>query len=328
MSGIDRRRDYLPYDAITLENRELRVVVFPELGGRIWSIVYKPFNREILWHNPHVQPQQVPFGSAFDDVWCGGWEEMFPTAAPGFINRAPFPDHGELWSLPWDASLEESSGSVALRLHCQAPVSGAGVEKCFSLRGDDPRLDVTYAITNRSKLELPFMFALHPAFAISGGERIDFPEMSVDLEPTYLGTLEGVAAPFAWPFAPRDGKPLDLRTVCSTASKEVYYLYGYDYRSGWCSLTDPEAQLTVGFVFPPNLFRSCWLFATYGGWRDHHVVLLEPCTSRPQQIETAIEKQRVVCLAPGATWRAAIAFLVQRGLSSVSGLTSEGKFQE
>jgi len=328
MSCIDGRRDYLSSDGITLENRRLRVVVFPELGGRIWSIVYKPLDREILWHNPRVKPQRVPFGSAFDDVWCGGWEEMFPTAAPGTVNQKPFPDHGEVWCLPWTARVEESPGAVALRLHCQAPLSGATVEKCFCLREEDARLEVTYTLTNQSKDELPFMLALHPAFAISGGERIDFPEMSVDLEPSYLGTLDGVTAPFAWPFAFRDGEPLDLRTVCSSSSKEVYFLYGHDFRSGWCALTDLAERLTVGYIFPPKVFQSCWLFATYGGWRDYQVVLLEPCTSRPQQIEMAIEKQRAIRLAPGASWQTAVTFLVQKGLSSVSGLTSEGRFRE
>ena len=328
MPRNDRPGRYAPDSAVTLENQNLRVVVLPELGGRVWSIVYKPLEREILWHNPQIRPERHPLGTAFDDVWCGGWEEMFPTAAPGTINQKPFPDHGEVWCLPWTANAEDSSGSAGLRLSCQGPLSGATVEKYFRLCGDDSQLEVTYAITNTSKHELPFMFALHPALAISGGGRVDFPAMSVDLEPSYLGTLEGVTTPFEWPFALRNGNPLDLRRVCTVASKEVYFLYGHGYQSGWCALTDPEARLSMGFVFPPDVFRSCWLFATYGGWRDYQVVLLEPCTSHPQQIEMAIEKQRAVRLAPGASWRTAVTFLVQRGLSSVNGLTSDGRFRE
>ncbi len=327
MQGTSRRGTYLSYDAVTLENQEMSVVILPELGGRIWSIVYKPLDREILWHNPQIKPQRHPVGTAFDDVWCGGWEEMFPTAAPGLINQRPFPDHGEVWCLPWTAKVEQSSGSPTLRLSCHAPLSGTAIEKCFTLRGEQPCLEVTYTVTNQTKDECPFMFALHPALAVSGGESIDFPEMSVDLDPSYLGTLEGVPAPFAWPYALRRGKPLDLRTVSSSASQAVYFLYGHGYQSGWCALTDPAAQLTAGFVFPPGVFRSCWLFATYGGWRDYEVVLLEPCTSRPQQIETAIEQQRAIRLAPGASWQTAVTFLIQRGLSSVSGLTSDMRFR-
>ena len=328
MSHNNRPGHYVSNDAVTLENGNLRVVVLPEIGGRIWSIVYKPLNREILWHNPQIKPERHALGTAFDDVWCGGWEEMFPTAAPGTINQKLFPDHGEVWCLPWTAAAEESSGADGLRLSCQAPLSSVTVEKCFRLRGDDARLEVTYTVTNMSKDELPFMFALHPALAISGGERIDFPAMSIDVEPSYMGTLGGVAAPFAWPFALRNGNPLDLRTVRSAGSKEVYFLYGHGYQSGWCALTDRAARLSTGFVFPPNVFRSCWLFATYGGWRDYQVVLLEPCTSHPQQIESAIEEDRVVLLAPGASWRTAVTFLVQRGLSFVNGLTSDGRFRE
>ena len=311
MRCIVHRGSYLSFEAVTLENAKLRVVALLELGGRIWSIVYKPLGREILWHNPHVQPQRASLGSAFDDVCCGGWEEMFPNAAPGAINQTPFPDHGEIWCLPWRAQVEESPDAVTLRMSCLAPLSGAAVEKCFRLPEEDSRLEVTYTVTNQSRAELPFMFALHPAFAVAGGERIDFPEMSLDLEPSFLGTLEGVAAPFAWPIALRHGEPVDLRTV-RAGSKEVLFLYGYDFQSGWCTLAYPRSRLAVGFVFPPGVFRSCWVFATYGGWRDYHAVLLEPCTSRPQDIETAIEKQRAVRLAPGASWQAAVTFLVKR----------------
>ena len=305
----------------------LRVVVLPELGGRIWSIVYKPLDREVLWHNPRISPQKIPFGSGFDNVWCGGWEEMFPSAVSEEINGQQFPDHGEIWSLPWTATQEETPRSASLRLSCKTPISGVSVEKCLSLAGDAAKLHVAYTIRNLASIELPFIFALHPAIVVSEGYRIDFPSMSVDLEPSFLGTLARAPASFSWPLANRDGMSTDLRTVCAPSSREVYFLYGHGYQEGWCAITDPASCFTAGFTFSPEVFRSCWIFATYGGWRGYHVALLEPCTSRPQQIAAAVEHGLAARLPPDGTWSTKVTFIAQEGLSFVGGLTREGTFR-
>jgi len=253
---------------------------------------------------------------------------MFPTAAPGEINGERFPDHGEIWCLPWAAMREETAASARLHLSCKTPISGVAVEKCLSLVGDEAKLHVAYTIRNLADIELPFIFALHPAMAVSEGHLIHFPPMSVDLEPSYPGTLTGAPASFPWPLAHRDGTSTDLRTVCSPSSREVYFLYGHGYQEGWCAITDPASRFTAGFTFPPEVFRSCWIFATYGGWRGYHVALLEPCTSRPQQIEAAIEQGRAARLPSDGTWSTTVTFVAQEGLSSVVGLASDGMFRE
>ena len=328
MPTIDTRWNLLSHRSVILENRALRVVVLPELGGRIWSIVYKPRDRELLWHNPRIPPQKAPFGAPFDNVWCGAWEEMFPTPAPGVINGETYPDHGEVWSLAWDATTESQQESVTLQLRCETPISAIRMEKRITLREGEPRLEVAYSLTNLSQSDFPFLFALHPAFQVTPRSRLDFPPMSVELEPTYPGSLVGVQSPFAWPFATRGGKPVDLRIVQPDSSGEVYFFYGTNFREGWCAITDTRERLTRGLVFSPEVFRSCWLFATYGGWRNYHVAILEPCTSYPQQIEQAIQKGQASTLPKGGKLETTVVFQVQEGLSSVSGLGTDGSFRE
>jgi len=328
MPSFDARWSFFSHSALIVENRKLRVVVLPELGGRIWSIVYKPLDREVLWHNPRIDPQKVPFGAGFDNAWCGGWEEMFPNAAPGEINGEQFPDHGEIWSLPWAIAQEEMVAPDTLRLTCKTPISGASVEKCLSLARDAAKLQVAYTIRNLTSIELPFIFALHPAMAVAEGIRLDFPPMSVDMEPSYPGTLTGAPESFPWPLAHRGGTSTDLRTVCASSSREVYFLYGHGYHEGWCAITDTARRFTAGFTFSPEVFNSCWIFATYGGWRGYHVALLEPSTSRPQQIEAVVEQGRAARLPPHGTWSTTVTFVAQEGLSSVGGLASDGRFRE
>lgn len=51
---------YRGLDAVLIENELLRVVVLPQLGGKIWSIVDKRRDCELLWHHPRVGPRPAP----------------------------------------------------------------------------------------------------------------------------------------------------------------------------------------------------------------------------------------------------------------------------
>ncbi|MFB3920885.1 MAG: DUF5107 domain-containing protein [Terriglobia bacterium] len=327
MPTVDTSWSFRPFRAVILENQSLRVVVLPELGGRIWSILAKSYNRELLWHNPRIPPQTAPFGAVFDNVWCGGWEEMFPSPAPSVINGESYPDHGEVWCVPWHSETSCDSGKACVLLSCDARISAVRLEKRITLHGEGARVQVSYFLHNPTGVDFPFIFTLHPAFAAPPGTRIDFPPMTVELDPTYPGTLTGVPSPFVWPHADRKGNAVDLRQVAPPSSGEVYFFYGRDFKEGWCALTDPADRFTWGLVFSPTFFRSCWMFSSYGGWRNHHLAILEPSTSFPQQVENAIRNKTAAVLPAGGTLETSVVLQVQGGLTHVKGLTPEGEFR-
>jgi len=66
--------------ALILENHALRVVVLPNWAAGV-EHVYKPLDRELLWRTPRAA-KAGPVRSVLDDVWCGGWEELFPNDVP------------------------------------------------------------------------------------------------------------------------------------------------------------------------------------------------------------------------------------------------------
>ena len=88
---------------VVLENRLLRLVVLPEAGAKIWQISYKPYDTDLLWNNPRIAPSRLPGNSRYDDVWSGGWDELFPNDEIALIDGESYPDHGELWSGNWEA---------------------------------------------------------------------------------------------------------------------------------------------------------------------------------------------------------------------------------
>ena len=94
MALRDERRNGL--DGIVLESDEVSLSVFPAAGGKIMDLIHRPSGRNLLWHNPRVGLAATNPGAPFDDVWCGGWDEVFPkptatttTAICGSARGAP-----------------------------------------------------------------------------------------------------------------------------------------------------------------------------------------------------------------------------------------------
>jgi hypothetical protein len=65
---IDEHWHYRGLRSLVVENSQLRLVILPELGGKLWSLVYKLHDREIFWHHPRVEPRPSPYGAAYDDA--------------------------------------------------------------------------------------------------------------------------------------------------------------------------------------------------------------------------------------------------------------------
>jgi hypothetical protein len=326
--SVDSRWSFLGHRALVLENRILRIVVLPELGGRVWSIVYKPLDRELLWQNPRIPPRRVPFGTSYDDVWCGGWEELFPNDVPATILGEKYPDHGEVWSIAWDWTAEVTDDEATVSLVCETPISAFRLERRLMLRGDEASLHTDHRLTNRGLGDFPFLWKMHPAFHVSPACRIDFPTMIVELEPGFTASLSGAPDRFPWPYADTPEGRIDLCTVPPVSSRRAVFFYGTGYQDGWCAITDVAARLTYGLTFPASTFRACWMFASFGGWRNHNVAILEPSTTYPFEIEKAIERGTAPRLAAGASLEAKTALNVQTGLSRVSGVSPSGSFME
>lgn len=293
---VDTRWSLLSLRALVLENAKLRITLLPELGGRIRSIIYKPRHRELLWQNPRIPPRKLPFGASYDDVWCGGWEEMFPNDAPGVIAGESYPDHGETWAVEWDFSVEPDT----VALHCQTPVSGMRMAKRVALSGDEAALSVHYRLENPTNVDFSFLWKLHAAMAIRPGCRIEFPPgATAEMEPAFPGTLTSPA------------EALALRETPSPESRQLHFVYATGFREAWCRVTDPHDAVACVLQFDSEVFRSCWLFASYGGWRNYYVAVIEPATGWPFQIEKVIERGLARSLPAGASLETVVTFRVE-----------------
>ncbi|MGH2550490.1 MAG: DUF5107 domain-containing protein, partial [Thermomicrobiales bacterium] len=264
------------FKALVLENHLLRIEVLPELGGKIWSIVYKPTERELLWHHPEIQPHQSAPGSSFDDAFSGGWDELFPNDAPVTIEGGAYPDHGELWTAncSWHVVVA-SEDEVTIALRCRGSVTNAWIEKQLTLRAGEASLRVEYSVRNDCDRPLKFHWKLHPALQMGPNACLDIPAGRVILDPDFageFGSLEG-----DWPMViGKNREEIDLRNVPVTESKATRFFYATELREGWCAMTDLDDGIGVRLEFDRVVFPTVTVFGTYGGWRDLHTTILEP----------------------------------------------------
>ena len=313
--------------AVVLENAALRVTVLPELGGHVLELVDKALDRNLLWSNPRMAPRRAPYGAHFDDWWSGGWDEIFPTGDRAVLNDELLPYMGEAWSVPWDVRTGQGDGSAWVETIGHATIAPARLERTLRLEGDAPVLHVTYRITNLDFKPLPFLFGIHPSFAVSAAHRIDHPASTMLVGVSSDPTMGELGARYQWPIQPVPGTVGEVRDARVVLPAEAAVFGGHwatDLPDGWLALTDTVSGRGVALSFPREVFPHLWLWQVYGGWRGHHHVCLEPWTGYPMQLEEAAAEGRARVLDPGASLEAEVAFILYGGLERVSGVDTAG----
>jgi len=309
-----------------LENARLRLVLLPELGAKLHALVDKRADRDVLWHNPRLEPRLPVFGQNFDDWWPGGWDEVFPTCDVSTHQGETYPYLGELWSLPWSWQVEDTGpAAVSIYLSRTTIIATARMEKWIRLEGDAPIVRFRHRLTNVGTEPMDFVWGFHPCFAVEAGFRIDVPGQRAIVGHTATGVFGPVGTTYEWPKAPApDGGLHDMRTVPAATQGWCEGHYVTDLAEGWVALTDPVRERGVGLVFPREVFPVVWCWMVYGGWRGHYHVALEPWTGWPHRLDRAVAAGRHRTLGPGETLTCETLAVLYEGVRSVSSIDRNG----
>ena len=242
-AGLSTEWSLAGQPAVVLENRRLRAVVLPGLGGKIISLVDKAADLELLWRNDRVPVRPVPFGSGYDDVFLGGWDELFPNDEPEVLAGEAMPDHGELWSLPWMITdLTEVADEVALELTVRPPISATRVTKRLVL-GDGPGLRTDYRVTNEGRRELPFLWKSHVAVRLHADTAVALAAGDVLVHEFGDPRARPEGGRFAWPLAVVGGVEHDFRRLPDTSARGVTeFLIATSLTAGHCGVAHPAAR--------------------------------------------------------------------------------------
>lgn len=285
--------------SITLNNNAIKLTICPELGGRIDQLYDHKTGHNWLWHPADYEPSQtrtLNIGDSFDDHWTGGWDEIFPNDAAALFQGRQLVDHGELWSQAWQVA-QASELSIKLLYACQTiPVF---VEKTIRLSETEPQAEIEYLFHNKSDETLPFLFKQHAAIAIEAGDEILLPDCQI--EPVDLGFSQIIGrhekTRFPHAFA-ADGQTIQVQQIPPRSSQLREFYYCSELATGHCGIRNSQTQSALIMQFDRADFPYVWVFQSYGGWRDHYVLVLEPCTTMPYDLEIAYRNGTIAQLRP------------------------------
>lgn len=304
---------------LVLANDQLRVVVIPELGGRVWEITHLASGRQLLWHHPELVATPVGLGADYDDNFIGGWDELFPNDVPEELGGIPFPDHGEAWSVPW--SCTELPGGNAVRLELVAPLSGSRLVRTLRLAPGSSALELEVEVTNGTGAELPMLHKQHLAADLLPGSRLDLPASIVEIGDFGNPRAGQVGDRFDWPALDTPDGPVDF--AASPPDGTAEFLFASGFGSGWAACTGPDG-VGVGLSFDAATYPACWTFASYAGWLGSRVAVLEPCTGLGLSVTEGVATGRHRVLAPGETLHTRVSAVAYAGFAEVTGITGHG----
>lgn len=293
--------------ALIMENRLVRVVILPSLGGKIISLVDKRADLELIWRNDRVPVRPAAFGSSYDDQFIGGWDELFPNDSAEELAGEPYPDHGEVWSLPWSHTAGVDDGTAWVELSVRTPISVVAATKRLSLAPDSAALVVDYTVRNEGRHDLPFLWKLHVAVALQSDTTIDMAATDVLLHEFGSPRSRPESDRFVWPGFTADGVDHDLRTLPDTGERGISeFSIAEGLSAGFCGVIHPGHGSGLTLYWDPAELPSCWLFASYGGgWRGLNVLVMEPCTGYALSVAEGAEAGTHQVLPAGTTrtWR-------------------------
>lgn len=126
------------YRLIVMENRFLRLSVLPELGGRLYEVVYRPTGHDELYRNPVVKPSR--FGERGWWLGVGGTEWAAPTE-----------EHGLMEYLPWDASVQRNTdGGATVTMSATDRLTGMRVTVSVTLSPEESAYTISARMENRT----------------------------------------------------------------------------------------------------------------------------------------------------------------------------------
>ncbi|MER2182834.1 MAG: DUF5107 domain-containing protein, partial [Clostridia bacterium] len=158
---IEDTKEEKSYRAVFLENDYLRVMVLPELGGRIQRALDKTNGYDFVYYNEVIKPALV----GLTGPWIsGGIEFNWPQ------HHRPTTFAPTDWQL-----LENADGSVAVEMSEVDQMYGTKGKMTFVLRPDRAYIEIRGQLYNRTPLPQTFLWWANPAVSVNENTQSVFP---------------------------------------------------------------------------------------------------------------------------------------------------------
>jgi len=237
-------------EMISVENESVRLSILPELGGKMISLVLKETGREFISLSGRPFKRAV-YGTDYAEYDISGFDECFPGIAEGFYPEWPWqgsviPDHGELFTLPWDVTIEKDA--LVTCVHgVRFPYRFV---KTVTLQRNSVKIN--YELTNLSPCEFKYIWSAHPLFAVMPGTRILLPgNPHLRIDYSKHERFGKHLCQTSWPQAKQaDDEVADVSIIRGPNEDAATKFFTTKLEEGWCALRHPERQGFLKMSFP------------------------------------------------------------------------------
>ena len=286
------------FPAVALRSEELEVVVIPTLGGKL-SNLRRLRGREWLWRNEQMPlAPPLPGASYVETADSGGWDECFPTVGPCPLPGRPdviLPDHGELWSLPWECRVYDLAGGTAFTGTARGKLLPYDFHREVILDQQDPVVRFHYRLRHLGDAPFPWIWSAHPIFNVQPGTLLTLPTVQQVRVDAAIGRGEKKGDVLPWP--PGSNASFQFPDNEQWALK----LFADIGPSGRAILTDPRQGEQLEFVIPPDAVPQIGMWINCRGWaaegrQPYYNLALEPCIGAPDRLDEAVESWKLASL--------------------------------
>jgi hypothetical protein len=245
-------------------------------------LLHKRTGVEHLYQLPGKTFRKATYGDPFEKGEAAGFDEMFPTITACYCDTHPWagtwmPDHGEVWSIPWQFEVKERS--VRFWVHGVRFPYVLSKEIAFE---SAHTIHLQYCVENPTPFAFPAMWAAHPLFNANPGSRIILPKSVQNILNTVPGPALGAyGSRLGYPLARTpDGKEWDLSRL---GPNEGQYFFKYfcldDLKDGFAIVHDPKTRETTALAWPVHQLPYLGMWVNEGAWQGQFNVAPEPCTA-------------------------------------------------
>jgi len=304
---VDERACFLKSSAISVE-------IVPAEGGRISSLKSLHSGTEFLTQSQRRgRYPQSGLDARFQDGPCAGIEECLPTVgvSGSETEGGPAPDHGDFWQLPWRLLAASDT---------QASMAAVGFSRMLrfskNITLEHNTLRVAYAVENAGSNAQSFLYACHPLFAVSQGDRVLLPSEIRDLRLDYSkgDRLGASGSIITWPTT-KSGVRLDVTLGPEAGTAEMFY--SLRLNEAVCGIYREASGQVLEVSFDSKRLPYLGLWLCYGGWPSdgeeplQYAVALEPTTSPCNTLANAQRTNTAISLKAGETYHWEILFTVR-----------------
>jgi len=298
--------------AILMESEKLRVVILPEIGGKLCSIYDKNKEFEFLFQNKEDSYKKAQLNSNFGEFDASGFDDCFPTIDESKVmvsgKEVIYPDHGEVWSSRLNYSI--LGDSALLNMHSE--ILPYNYSKKVSVQGKE--VELHYEIENTGRDKFPIIWAMHCLVNCEEDMTINFPEDTKAIENVHESKALGkIGEIYAYPIdTVISGKKFDFRKINSAKANntEKYYV-AHKTETGKCSMHYPSKDVTFEIVYDSEKLPYVGFWVTEGGFRGDYNCALEPTNGYYDTIDMAVRREMCHYLKPGEKFNFDIKLIIK-----------------